>query len=261
MGRNNRLKLGSGQFELSRPLGFRLSIKVQVLDSALEQSHSSYPAPRLIQRITDHPIYKSLKSKATQAKKWNLRDPLVVCIGSSLSVSLLGLRGPQDVPIEATIWAALHDTSKWPMIRRYNILRDSSQKRYRVNGANRISAVLVVSIENEPAAAFVRKHDRRAVCNLYLNEEARYPLSQEQIVLVRNLNFNVIPYGPQWETWQPQGRRERERVDDRSEPGKTLTWRPLSDGSFELTIPTQDICRLLAGRIDAEKCQRWPENA
>jgi hypothetical protein len=231
--------------------GFSAKVTIRFHDKPRKSLTSGYLNPKIIKSIRDHPVWRALRSKASQARTWKLEDPIVVCIGSSLSVSLFdSLQNLAPGP-EAAVYGALHDTSTWHTINQHNLLRDTSGSSYQVKGAERISAVVLVSIEDSKERAWYRRdHNRVARAKFILNPQARYPLSEEQIRALASLNFNQFPYGPQWETWPEPSRRDwknPERIMERSEPGKVITCSPGSDGSLSLQIPVEDVTKLLAG--------------
>lgn len=230
---------------------FSAKVTVSFYDRPQRGLTSGYLSPRVVRTIRDHPVWSALRSKASQARAWKLEDPIVVCIGSSLSVSLFdSLQNFAPGP-EAAVDGALYDTSKWHMIAQHNLLRDTSGSNYQVRGADRISAVILVSIEDRKGLAWCRRdHNRIARTKFVLNQQARYPLSEAQLRALAPMDFNRFPYGPQWETWPEPSRREwrnPERIMKRSEPGKFITYAPGSDGSLNLHIPTEDLTKLLAG--------------
>lgn len=147
--------------------------------------------------------------------------------------------------------AALRDTSQWSQIEKYNLLRDTSDTNYRVPGASRIAAVILVSIEEPIVPAWMRTDDgRHARREIFVNEEAQFPLNGEQIDLLKNLDFNCVPYGPQWDTWEePKGAwRDSQRILNRREAGRRISSSSVTNEEvFELSLPAEDVTRLLAG--------------
>jgi hypothetical protein len=231
--------------------GFSAKVTVTFHSQPHKYLTAGYRSPNVVKTVRDHPVWSALRSKASQARAWKLEDPIVVCIGSSLSVSLFD--SPQNFAPgpEAAVAGALYDTSKWHMGAQHNVLRDTSGADYRVKGADRISAVILVSIEDKKTLDWYRHdHHRIARTKFVINQQARYPLSEAQLRALATLNFNKFPYGPQWETWPEPSRREwksRERIMKRSEPGKVITYVPRPDGSLDLYIPTEALTKLLAG--------------
>jgi hypothetical protein len=161
---------------------------------------------------------------------------------------------------DAAVAATFYDTSKWPLVRQLNELRDRTRRRYRPSGAGLLSAVILVSIEYEPG--WPPKRNRVAKWRLILNREAKYPLTSAQLASLKTLDLNKIEYGPQSETWSPLGRRERRDMTKplrREVPGKSIKYRLLGDGEFELGVPAEDLVSLLAGQYDAREHADWLE--
>lgn len=212
---------------------------------------SGYQCPKVVKSISDHPVWSALRSKARQARSWRIDEPIVVCIGSSLSVTLFDSLPSVAPRPEAVVKGALYDTSKWHTIAQHNILRETSGASFQVKGSDRISAVILVSIEDSKEFALYRRnYNRIARAKITLNQQARFPLSEAQIRAIASMDFNRFPYGPQWETWPTPTRsewRSSERIMKRSEPGKVVSYAPGLDGSLELQIPAEDMTKLLAG--------------
>ena len=243
---------GAGNtFECTLPSPYKASIKIEMLAKSERGLYSGYLTPDVIRSPADHPVYKALKAKGEQAKGWELGEPVVVFLCSSLSVSLFDSMRPGRPEVDAAVNAALYDTSQWDRISQYNILRDTSGRDFQVRGASRISGVLLVSIENK-LGSWRTSHLRYARTSFAINEGARFPLTPSQQRLVEAINLNQIPYGPQWETWPVPSRREwkdSRRIMNRDDPGKRVSIADGGDGSFDLILPVEDLTRLLAGQI------------
>lgn len=236
--------------DLEPPFHARLRVNFTGLASRGVRSGMAYP--QTIRRVSDHPVYAALRGKADQARKtWQLEEPLVVCIGSSLATSLFPM-SENHPSAEAAVRAALTNTSQWSMAQQHNVLRDTSGKDYRVRGADRISAVILVSIESPVQLAWPPpKYERVAKARFCLNEAARFPLSSAQRDALLRIRFDHVAYGPQWETWPaPSASRWKDpsRIMNRREPGKTVSYSPRSDGTFDLEIAAEDLVMLLAGQ-------------
>lgn len=193
-------------------------------------------------------MYKAVRSKARQAKRWKLATPVVICIGSSLSTSLWNGPAWGEPGPKKAVLAALCDPSGWDHATRYRLLEDAPGRRYRVSGSRRISAVTIVSIESEMSTS---RHTRGARVDTLVNEDAQYPLTESQLGFLRSLDFNSMPYGPQHEVWDISSRRESRDVSravNREHVGKMVVIREIADG-WELDIPLQDFQRLLTGEL------------
>lgn len=224
--------------------------------------NSSYADPRPTKWVRDHPLFGVLRRKARQARKFKLNEPIVLCVGSSLSTSLFerngyGVPGPEPVVLAALTRAAGHS-----MNFRYNWLRDSSAKEYRVPGAGAISGVLLVSLESSPllqGAAATGMRSRFARVRLVLNPEAERPLSDECIATLRKLDFNAVPFGPQWETWSDLSRAEKQdksRVLKRHQNPGLTTFSYMGDGRVRCELPAETVVRVLAGLEPADESVR-----
>lgn len=166
------------------PSPFSARVTIQRYEKPSRYLSSGYLSPKAIKRISDHPVWSALRTKAEQARGWKLPDPLVVCIGSSLSVSLFDSMQAFAPGPEAAVAGALYDTSKWHGIHQHNILRDTSGECYQVLGADRVSAVVLVSIEDRKELPWYRQdHNRIARTKVILNDKARYTLTESQLQL------------------------------------------------------------------------------
>lgn len=235
-----------------RPGNMNCRVIVTLSDKPNRYATSTFTAPGIIRSISDHPVFRAIKSKANQSKGWDTHDrPVILCVGSSLSTGLFGTPSGSAVSTDAAVLAALHDTSKWHPIHQHNILRDTSGTKYRPSGVSRIAGVVVVSIEDR-IEWLPKTHLRRAVTRYYRNDNASCRATDAEWHTIKNLDFNCIVYGPQWESWPRVGRRARSRTrHDRHQPGKQMVYRQVGEG-FELEIPAHDLSRLLAGAIDSQ---------
>jgi len=231
---------------------FRARLELTFSTSASRGFRCGYAAPQTIVRVSDHPVYAALEQKATQARKtWKLEEPLVICVGSSLTTSLWPM-AESHPGADAAVVAALTDTSRWSIAQRHNLFRDTSDSDYRVRGADRISAVILVSIESPIQLGWrPSNHNRIAKARLYRNPNPRFPLSPAQEDLLQRIHFNHVAYGPQWETWRAPSASEwknPDRITRRREPGKTMTYAPRSDGTFDFLLAAEDLVKLLMGK-------------
>ena len=241
------------KIEVDLPLPFRAKLTIEFTGVAKDGLSAGFRAAGSIERVADHPVYAALRSKADQARNWKREEPLVVCIGSSLSP--LFPIGESRPGAEAAVAAALMNTSQWPIIEQLNRLRDGSGKDYRVRGAERISAVVLTSIE-DPHLGWPRQtHTRVAVSRPLLNPNAAFPLTKAQLTALAKLNLNLVPYGPQWETWRAptsSAWKDPSRIMNRNEPGKRISYGDGGRDGFTLQFAAEDLVRLLAG-LDPEK--------
>jgi hypothetical protein len=243
------------EIKVQLPPPFRADLSIKFLGFAREALSAGFRAAQSVERVSDHPVYSAVRSKADQARKWKREEPLIVCVGSSLA-PLFPMNEARPGAWAAVV-AALTDTSRWSVMDRHNHLRDSTPENYRVRGAERISGVLLVSIEDRPALGWQRSsHNRFArVHKLITNPDASFPLNETQLASVSRLDFNTFPFGPQWEIWRApsaRGWRDPNRIMNRDEPGKTTSLGGGTADQFTLQFAAEDLVKLLAG-TDPEK--------
>lgn len=215
-----------------------------------------HPVPNLPKSAKQHPVYKLLKRKGEQIKKWesSITDkPIVVVICSTDISSEFDIKG-NGVGLEQAIYSALLDPSLLSSVHRYNILHDGSFygsgiKSKRVMGARLISAVLFVRLENQ-LEGLSYKSNMIAAPILFDNPHAETPLSELDKKVVRGLNFNLVEYGPGREAWQ---RSHKGSAKDRNRKiGGKYTMGSNGNGSVYIELPTIILLRILAGDITAE---------
>ncbi len=243
------------KIEVDLPPPFRAKLAIEFTGVAKDGLSAGFRAAGSIERVADHPVYAALRSKADQARDWKREEPIVVCIGSSLTTSLFPM-AESHPGAEAAVAAALRNTSRWPIIHQLNRLRDGSGKDYSVRGAERISAVVLTSIEAAPHLGWPPpSYNRVAVPRLLLNPEAAFPLTKAQLAALAKLNLNLVPYGPQWETWRAPANsawKDPSRIMNRNEPGKSISYGDGGHSGFSLLFAAEDLVKLLAG-IDPDK--------
>lgn len=243
------------KIEVDLPSPFRARLSIEFTGVTNDGLSAGFRAAGSIERASDHPVYAALRSKADQARDWKRDEPLVVCIGSSLSP--LFPMGESRPSAEAAVAVALMNTSQWPIVEQLNRLRDGSGKDYRVRGGERISGVVLTSIE-DPHLGWPRQtYSRIAVSRPLLNPNAAFPLTKAQRAILATLDLNLVPYGPQWETWRTPTKsawKDPNRIMNRNEPGKSISYGDGRDG-FTLQFAAEDLVRLLAG-MDPEKWLR-----
>lgn len=241
--------------EVHLPPPFRAKLAIEFTGVAKDGLSAGFRAAGSIERVADHPVYAALRSKSKQASNWKREEPIVVCIGSSLTTSLFPMAEAHP-GAEAAVAAALMNTSRWPIIDQLNRLRDGSGKDYSVRGAKRISAVVLTSIEAAPHLGWPPPtYNRVAVARLLLNPEAAFPLTKAQLDALAKLNLNLVPYGPQWETWRTptaSAWKDPSRIMNRNEPGKDISYGHGGRGGFTLQFAAEDLVRLLAGLDPAQ---------
>lgn len=214
------------------------------------------PIPNLPNRVEDHPVYRAIKRKGAQARKWDKEvrsKPIVLVIGTEDISPEFGIYDSgSGVELDQAIWSALLDAHKIGFIDRYNILRDGSLERVQskqVSGARYISGVMFVRLEHMIRPLDYTKN-RIAKSRLFRNPHADILLTEAHTAILDDIDFNRIPYGPGTEAWEGTHRQSlRERNVRR---GGSLVMRSGRDIGYSIELPAITIVRLLAGDISAE---------
>ena len=164
---------------------------------------------------TEHPVYKEIKKKAAQAKKWaNLGksySPLVLCIGASDSPEEINSPGcTSKVSLHQAACSALLDVRRMNMTAQVNITKRIDGKSFNVPGAKLISAIVVVTLESRTSnmLPFLRREPN---AQLILNDQATKPLGPKELHLLQQIRFDRIEYGLGWEAWERP--RDKKRSD------------------------------------------------
>jgi len=165
-------------------------------------------APRVVR---EHAVYRALCEKA---KQHDVSGPRVVAIGSDQSPVLGGLRGPLTVRVEDAVGQAFREHRS-------------------------LSAALLVSVSSETEV--FRGMQRRARAHLYLNANAREPLSAAEVQLLLGMNFNRWTFAPVLDPWEPSDRTWHRRMSVQF----TYSWR---DFGLKITIPVSFLAEVLRGK-------------
>jgi hypothetical protein len=174
-------------------------------------------APARPTDITRHPVYREIRRKARQAKRWprHLRKrpiALVICTPGGGREFWSG-HDVDDYSIHRAVFSALLDHERMNDLDRINVLRQRLKfrpqhptgvyvepNRLRVAGSELISAVLIVRMEQDHGRA-AQPPKSTAKPELYFNRHSRHPLPEGLAAEIRKLDFNAIEYGPGWEAW------------------------------------------------------------
>lgn len=163
--------------------------------------------------VKHHALYRVLKEKARQHKLTGMR---IVCIGTDGSAALSHMTAPGRPRLRDAVAKAFSETRS-------------------------LSAVLLVRIESVHVP--LQSLERRAVAHMFLNPNAREPLSQEALGVISRLDFN------RWHYWHPLVPYERSlRFADLKNVGPLVI---RSGGSgVNIEIPATVVLECLTGRTD-----------
>lgn len=222
-------------------------------------------SPDIDLKINKHPIYRCIQAKAKQASsKWPTRiknRPIVLAICTpSSGREFLDWPAQNDFSPDRAIWLALLDHDKLTDLERVNILHQKlnlspegivvDSKRLRVAGSRLISAVLWVRIQ-QVHDSMKDPPTSQAITNLYVNPHAGNPLSTKFQKAIERMDFNIVVYGPGWESWHGS---PSEPIKERSMlRGGTLEFRAGKEGEFEMRIPTIQVLKILSGEKTAQE--------
>lgn len=222
---------------------------------------SSFPAVNVPKRAEDNPVYKTIKDKAEQAKKWvksgKSYQPLVLLIGASKN--LHQINGHDILKLKKAVYSALADTKQWDSITRLNLTDNRSwpwaMRSQRVTGARLISAVVIVTVKTEYS---VFELERKASKPLIIkNPHPDIPLTLEQERLLEQIDFNQIKYGSGRENWErPQNNQDVPLLNKYKylrESGGRFTFSSKLDSTFSVEIPSKLVAHFLAGNVTANE--------
>jgi hypothetical protein len=147
---------------------------------------SSFPVQNVSKQVEDHPIYKTIESKADQAKNWKRAEkkyqPLVLVIGASASLHQINSLDISSVQPQKAVYSALADAEQLDFVTRLNLTDNRSwpwaMRNQRVNGSKLISAVVIVTVRNEYCGG---RYERKASKSLIIkNPHPNFALTVEQ---------------------------------------------------------------------------------
>tara|TARA_R110002072_G_scaffold95203_22_gene210035 strand:- start:10601 stop:11899 length:1299 start_codon:yes stop_codon:yes gene_type:complete len=248
---------GKGVWEI-RDYNMRIFLK-------LTKSYGSTGAsfvPKVSERVLDNPLYKALRRKSKQIRKWEGRvraTPVVLVVGAfedgaEFDNGSFGGRGIRD----QVVWSSLVDPSDIDPLQAYNIMGadlrisdeglEPSGRSYRVPGSDNISAVVFVQFRTTLDRY---RYNKEADARIYVNPRALNPLNDEQIWALQSMDFSIIEYGPGWESWEGGARSSmRERNLKR---GGGWQFQSLEGGGFTLEIPAISLTQVLSGLKSSEQ--------
>jgi len=205
-----------------------------------------------------HPVYKEIKKKAEQARKWNssgkLYHPLVLCIGASENPWEINSPPSNGVSLYQAVYSALLNVRNMNLVQQTNITRRIDGKSLKVPGAKHISAVIVVTLETR-TMIFQPDVYRVPKASLFVNDQTVHTLTPKELNLLKQIRFDCIDWGPGWEAWER--RRGTKRSDNTYANRIKRNWgkasmRYLENGAFEVELPANVIALLLSGGITHE---------
>jgi hypothetical protein len=238
------------------------------IEVLFEVRHNGYVSamplvPKATTDITKHPVYREIRKKARQIDAWprKLRvRPIVLTICTPGSGrEFWDHYDIDDYSVRRAIFSALLDHAQMHDLDRVNVLRQRlkfgpsgvrvASNRLRVSGSDRISAVLIVRIQQDHGF-HVATPRSSAKPKLYLNPHALNPFTEKLIGQIEELDFNAVEYGPGWENWHGTERQSmRQRNARRSGPFELR----INEGEVELRLPSMQILRILAGDATAQE--------
>ncbi|MEQ8383681.1 MAG: hypothetical protein RH949_15105 [Coleofasciculus sp. A1-SPW-01] len=260
-------ELKSGNFNSTLCLRETDNANVIVTIEGIEQGNfvsSSFPAPNVPKCAEDHPIYRKIKEKAEQAKKWERSgkkyEPLVLFIGASERLHQINDHGtPSSISLEQAVYSALADTEQWDLTTTLNAIGTApwpgtKARRQRVNGSRLISAVVIVTIKNEYSGLRWRKRASRPI--VIKNPHPDVELTAQQEQLLHQINLNQVEYGSGCESWEAQqSQRIPVALQRYKEREGRFVFSPGSDFSFNIEIRCNLVALFLAG--DITDCEVW----
>jgi hypothetical protein len=161
--------------------------------------------------VEEHAVYRVLRDKAGKHK---VNGPLIIFVGSDQSDAVRRFSGPGQPRIDDAVWSAF--------------------SKYRS-----LSAVIVMSIED--SAQIFALAQKQIRIQLFLNRDAKQPLTEAESQLLSGINMNKWKYTfalPKWEYKNNKGRR---RV------AGSLKWSPGAMG-VKIEVPANIVVDSLAGK-------------
>lgn len=170
-------------------------------------------APKVVK---EHAVYRVLREKARQH---NVAGPLVICIGSDQSPALSSLTGPGQPKITDAVSAAFYEHRS-------------------------ISAAIVISVE--ASFPIFGRLQRQARGQLFLNPDAKVPLTQKEAQLLSEINLNRWDYTFALQKWEDKNNKGYRRVKG------SLTCKQSGEG-VEIEVPANVVVDALAGKTTLTK--------
>jgi hypothetical protein len=162
-------------------------------------------------KIQEHAVYRLLNDKARQH---DIEGPRIVCIGSDQSPALSSMVSPGNPTLPKAV--------------------EASFRKHRS-----LSASIVVQIET--SASVFSQFEKSAKPELFLNANAREPLTEKEVGLIYKLNFNRWKYSYSALKWESEQTPRCRRVSG------NLTTRSTQMG-IEIEIPSSLVIDSLAGK-------------
>lgn len=239
-------------------------VKAEAIEQGLFSVSSSFPAQNIPKQVEDNPIYKTIKRKAEQAKKWEKSgktyQPLVLIIGASESLHQIDSYNTlsSKQPSKA-VYSALADTKEWDWTTILNLTDNRSwpwaMRSQRVSYAKLISAVVIVTIRNEYSGLGYEWQRKASKPLIIKNLHSNVPLTAEQEWLLGQIDFNQIKYGSGLESWQQAQRNQDVPLLNKylRESEGRFVFSPKLDFAFNVEIPCKLVARFLVGDINADE--------
>lgn len=205
-----------------------------------------------------HPVYKEIKKKAEQARKWNglgkIYQPLVLCIGASENPWEINSPPSSGISLYQAVSSALSDVRNMSLVQQVNIAQGIDGKSLKVPGANYISAVIVVTLETK-TKIFQPSVYRVPEASLFVNDQAVHTLTPKEVNLLKQIRFDCIDWSPGWDAWE--SRRGTKRSENTNIIRIKRQWgeasmRSLENKAFEVELSANVVALILSGGITHE---------
>ena len=166
--------------------------------------------------IKEHAVFRVLIAKARQHQ---VQGPRLICIASDQSPALSRLVRPGPPKVEDAVFAAFNKTRS-------------------------ISGVIILRIQNRPK--FLGGFEKEARVELFVNPNARYGLSENEVNRLRQLNFN------RWKYYFQMPRYEVGNNDTFRKVGGSVDIKP-GAVEVELKVPSNILIDSLVGKTNLIK--------
>ncbi len=234
------------------------NLRIMLRSCKVSHGYSSSGGPVLFlpEHPTGHPVYRAIRKKAGQARKWTKIhqseekfQPLVVWIAVVGDLSQIDPgEGHKKVTLKQAVLGALCDPSKMSVPEQYNSVGTWwVPPQEPVSGAHRISMVCVTQFEQrqDGFGAPIRLYPK-TTC--YQDSRAD-PLPASVLERVNRMDKELacVQYGPGWEAWGHKPDRKISPARDRA----NHTWGHIkySKGNevMKIQIPAVLLIRILSG--------------
>ena len=209
----------------------------------------------------EHPVYRAIRSKSDQARRWEKRhgggspfQPLIIWIAAIGDLSQIDpANSYPNVTLSQAVNCALYDQDVMSIPEQYNFCGTWWKPEVdRVSGHHRIAAVCVTQFEQHQSGVYapVRLKPKTEIFWDRTSRmlEAQIARSVQRIAVA----LEKIEYGPGWESWDlPRDRSGSLALERARRAGGSIGWSE-GDRTMFIEVPVSVLALLLAGDSQVE---------